>query len=358
MRVEAPYLEWSRTRPAVPFDLALSNVLTCTIQDLPGAGDALELSGTNDQGYAPLLDAIASRYGVRPTQVTTAAGTSGANFLVFAALLERGDDVIIERPAYDALTGAAQAFGARILRFDRRFEDGYMLDPDRVKYALTPRTKLIVITSPHNPTGALADGASLRAVGRMAEQAGAHVLVDEVYLDAVDASRPVAATMGDVFITTSSLTKSYGLAGLRCGWVLSSDRTAVRFRRIRDVVDGGGSIVTERLGVLAFENLERLIERARDLLRVNGELVRHALSNEQNLEWVDPAGGTVLFPRIVGVNDASRFVDRLLTERQTAVVPGRLFECRSHFRLGYGGTTESVRHGLDALRAALNDRAF
>ena len=358
MHFEAPYIQWSKTRAYARNDLALSNILTCTLNDLPGALDALELAGRNDQGYEPLLDAIASRYGVERQQVTTTAGTSGANFLVFAALLEPGDEVLVERPGYDALTAAAQTFAARLIRFDRSFDDGYMLDPDRVESAITPRTKLIVITSPHNPTGAVADGASLRAVGRMAEQVGAHVLVDEVYLDMVDTSRPPAATMDDNFITTSSLTKSYGLAGLRCGWALSSEATAQRLRRVRDIVDGGGSILTERLGVVAFRHLDQLIERAQVLLGVNGELVRDALSHQHALEWVDPAAGTVVFPRIAGVADASRFVERLLAERQTAVVPGRLFESPSHFRLGFGGTTESVRNGLEALTAALNDRAF
>src|SRR4030095_13636408 len=125
------------------------------------------------------------------------------------------------------------------------------------------------------------------------EQVGAHVLVDEVYLDMVDTSRPPAATMDDNFITTSSLTKSYGLAGLRCGGALSSEATAQRLRRARDIVDGGGSILTERLGVVAFRHLDQLIERAQALLGVNGELVRDALSNQHALEWVDPAAGTV-----------------------------------------------------------------
>jgi aspartate/methionine/tyrosine aminotransferase len=358
MRIEAPYIQWAKTRPDARYDLAISNILTCSLNELPGAHEAVELVGRNDQGYEPLMDAIAGRYQVKRAQVTTATGTSGANFLVFAALLEPGDEVLMERPGYDALTGAAQTLGARVVRFDRVFDDGYMLDPDRVESALTPRTRLIVITSPHNPTGALADGAALRAVGRMAEQIGAHVLVDEVYLDIVDASRPAAATMDDTFITTNSLTKSYGLAGLRCGWVLSSVKIAERLRHVRDIVDGGGSIVTERLGVLAFKHLDRLIERTHGLLSVNGALVRNALSNQQALEWVDPAAGTVVFPRIAGVADASHFIDRLLAERHTAVVPGRLFESPSHFRLGYGGTTESVKHGLEALTAALDDRAF
>ena len=180
LRYHAPYMEWAKTRPVPEIDLAGSNILACTLEDLPTAADALELSGSNDNGYRPLMDAIAARYGVDPDRVTTAGGTSGANFLVFAALLEPGDEVLVERPGYDPLLGAARMFGARTVRFERAFADGYALDPDRIRAAMTPRTKLIVITTPHNPTGVAADRAALEAIGRLAQTAGAHVLVDEV----------------------------------------------------------------------------------------------------------------------------------------------------------------------------------
>ena len=97
----APYMAWAKTRPSPRYDLAGSNVLTCSVSDLPGAGQAVELSGHNDNGYQPLLEAIAKRYGVRASQVTTAQGTAGANFLVCAALLSPGDDVLVESPGYD-----------------------------------------------------------------------------------------------------------------------------------------------------------------------------------------------------------------------------------------------------------------
>ena len=106
MRFHAPYLEWAKQRPTAAFDLAGSNVLACAIDDLPGAREALALNGRNDDGYAPLVDAIASRYGVDARQVTTATGTAGANFQTFAALLSPGDDVLVESPGYDPLLGA------------------------------------------------------------------------------------------------------------------------------------------------------------------------------------------------------------------------------------------------------------
>jgi hypothetical protein len=348
-------MEWAKTRPTPEFDLAGSNILACTLDDLTGAREAVSLSGANDTGYAPLADAIAARYGVTADRVTTASGTSGANFFVFAALLEPGDDVLLERPGYDPLLGASRLFNARTTRFERVFEEGYRLDPDRVKRAMTPRTRLIVVTTPHNPTGVMADAAALDEIGTMAERAGGHVLVDEVYRDVTgDASSPAAAR-GDVFITTNSLTKSYGLSSLRAGWVIAAPDVTYRVRRARDVVDGTGSIVAERLAALAFQQLDRLHERARAVLARNKAVAEAFLQSRRDLEWV-PSPGTIVFPRIKGVEDAGPFVERLMHERRTAVGPGRFFEAPAHFRVGYGGDTEKIRAGLDRLAAALDSR--
>ena len=346
-------MEWAKTRAAAEFDLAGSNILGCSIDDLPGARDAIDLAGANDNGYRPLMDAIAGRYGVDPERVTTAGGTSGANFLVLAALLEPGDDVLVERPGYDPLLGAARMFGARTIRFDRAFDSGFALDPDRVRHAMTPRTKVILITSPHNPTGVAADPAALDEIGRIAEGAGAHVIVDEVYKDVTGDRTPPAAARGDVFATTSSLTKSYGLSSLRAGWVIASPSLSYRVRRARDVVDGTGSIVAERLATLAFRHLDALTERARGILARNKALADAFLESRPELEWV-PSAGTIVFPRIRGVADAGPFVDRLRRERQTAVGPGFFFEAPAHFRLGYGGDTDAIRAGLAQVGAGLD----
>jgi len=354
MRFHAPYLEWAKKRPAAAFDLAGSNVLSCSIDDLEGAREALALSGSNDNGYEPLVDAIGRRYGVRAEQVATANGAAGANFQACAAVLEPGDDVLVERPGYDPLLGAARLLGANINRFERRFDEGYALNPDGVARALTPRTRLIIMSSPHNPTGALADRASLEAIGHLARKAGAHVLVDEVYLDAADAAIEPAALLGDPFIATSSLTKSYGLSSLRCGWSLSSPAVAERIRRARDVIDGSGSIAAERLGTLAFAQLGRLEARTAALLAVNRPLVHEFLRARPELEVVLPRNSTVVFPRIRGVDDTSAFAEHLLADRGTAIVPGRFFEAPAHFRLGFGGPTDVVRAGLEHLGAALD----
>lgn len=358
MRHHAPYMEWAKTRPAARYDLAISNLLAASIEDLPGAAEALALTGRNDNGYAPLLEAIAGRYGVPPAQVTTAQGCSGANFLIYAALLEPGDDVLIEEPGYDPLLGAARLVGANVTRFRRELSDGFALDPGRIRAAMTPRTRLIVVTSPHNPTGAVADRSTIEAIGAIAAEYDAYLVVDEVYLDTVGPDQRPAATLGERFITTSSLTKSYGLAGLRCGWILSSEDVAAKVRRARDVVDGTGAIVTERLGVLAFEHLDVLHARAKRILETNRPIVLEALRRRPELELVEPQGGTVVFPRLKDVDDTSRFAERLLEEQDTAIVPGRFFQAPQHFRVGFSGPTEALRNGLSALEKALNARAW
>jgi aspartate/methionine/tyrosine aminotransferase len=353
IRYHAPYMEWAKTRPSAEFDLAGSNILACSLDDLPGAREALALSGANEDGYEPLIEAIAARYGAQPSHVTTASGTSGANFLVYAALLTPGDEVLVERPGYDPLLGAARMFGATTVRFDRTFDSGYALDPDRIRRAMTPRTKLIVITHPHNPSGVAADTAVLDEIGRLAEQRGVHVLVDEVYLDITGMGWSPAAARGDMFVTTSSLTKSYGLSSLRCGWAIASEGLTYRLRRARDIVDGTGSIVAERLATLAFAQLGHFEARARGIIRTNATIVDEFLRSRRDLEWI-PSKGTIVFPRIRGVSDVSAFADRLMTEHRTAIGPGRFFDAPAHFRLGYGGDTEKLRGGLEHLAVALD----
>jgi aspartate/methionine/tyrosine aminotransferase len=354
LRYYAPYMEWAKTRPHADFDLAGSNILACTLDDLPGAREAVSLSGANDTGYGPLLEAIARRYGTDARCVTTATGTSGANFLVYAALLDPGDDVLVERPGYDPLLGAPRMFSTRTVRFERTFESGFALDPDRVARAMTPRTKLIVITHPHNPTGVAADRVALEEIGRIAERAGAHVLVDEVYRDVTGDTSPAMGARGGVFVTTSSLTKSYGLSSLRAGWVIASEEVTYRVRRARDVVDGTGSIVAERLATLAFERLPDLYARARGILTRNAALVRSFLESRQELESV-PSSGAIVFPRLRGHSDTRAFVDTLMREYHTALVPGFFFDAPAHFRLGYGGDTENLQAGLERVAAALQD---
>src|SRR5208282_1661138 len=227
--IRSVYIEWAKLRSAARYNLAASDVSRYPLADLHARMEDLELTGTSSYGFEPLIQRLAAKAGVPPDCVVHAQGTSMANHLALAALLEHDDEVLIEEPTYEALLAAAQYLGARIRRFPRRFENGFQLDPREVERVISPRTRLIVLTNLHNPTGVRTADATLRLVGEIARSLGAHVLVDEVYLEACfDSPWQSAFRLGSNFVATGSLTKAYGLSGLRCGWVLAAPALAQR----------------------------------------------------------------------------------------------------------------------------------
>ena len=352
--VWAPYMEWAKRHPRPRYDLCGSNLRACRLEDLPGAATVVELNGDNDQGYAPLVEVIAARYGVDPDRVALASGASGANFLVMAALLAPGDEVLIERPAYDPLPGAARLLGARVRTFERPFEEGFGVAPERVAAAITERTRLVIVTDPHNPSGALLADGALAGLARLAEEHDLHVLVDEVYLDTVPSRRAPAASHGERMVTTSSLTKAYGLAGLRAGWVLATPRVAAAVRRVRGTTEAIGAFPAEALAALAFEHIEALAARSRAILEPGLRQLVGFVDSRPELAWVRPGGGTVGFPRLRETEDAGPFIERLLVDFETSVVPGRFFSAPAHFRVAFGGDADALAGGLDQVGRALD----
>jgi hypothetical protein len=347
-------MEWAKTRPAPAIDLAGSNLLACSLEDLPGAREAVEIAGESPEGYLPLREEIARRYGVGIESVATAGGCSGANFLACAALLEAGDEVLVESPYYDPLPAAARMLGARVGWFERRFEEGYDVDLGTVAAALTPKTRLLILSHPHNPSGALVSEESFAALAQLAEKRGFHVLVDEVYLDTVPGTRPrPAALRSPRLLSTSSLTKAYGLASLRCGWAIASAEVAEAIRRARDVVDVWGPMPSDRLSVVAFRNLDRLGQRTRRIVESNLPRVADFLASRPELECVAPRA-TIAFPRFSAGQDAGPFVERLWRETRTAVTPGGFFGAPGHFRIAFGGEPSTVAAGLESIRRCLD----
>ena len=348
-------MTWAKRHAKARFDLTGSNLLPCTLDELTGAREALSLYGRNDDGWPPLVEAIAARYGVDRTRVATAPGASGANFLALAALVRPGDTVLVEWPGYDPHHGAARLLGAEVRTFARGWRKGFRLDPDAVRSRIDADVRVIMLTNPHNPSGVYASPEALASVGEIAREVGAKVLVDEVYLDAlVGVDSSPAATRDDVFVSTNSLTKSYGLAGLRVGWLIADEETAERALRARDVVDGVGSIPSETLAVLAFGRLDALLERARGVLEPGARIFRGFVESRTELEWIEPAGGAVGFPRLRGVDDAASFVDRAAREHDVGVTPGRLFGEPAHFRVAVAGERTVLEAGLEALGRALD----
>lgn len=348
------YMRWAKEHAGARYNLANSGLLGCTTEDLTFEPADLLVNGPNADGYPPLKEAIAAKYGVTPGQVVVAEGTSGANFLAFSALLEPGDEVLLEAPYYEPLAAALGFVGASIRTFVRRFEDGYRPDLADLERRLSPRTRLVVLTNPHNPSGVLLPPAEVAEIGRRAGAVGARVLVDEVYLDTwFEAAPPSHVHLGPGFLATSSLTKSYGLSGLRCGWILAPEELADRIRRTYDLMGAVGSVPGQTLAAAAFRQLPRLAARSRAMLDPNLALVHAFLAEHtEQLECVIPERSMVAFPRLKHGADSEPLHDRL-RERETSIVPGKFFGEPRHFRLGFAVRTEDVARGLENLGKAL-----
>ncbi|HEX8423842.1 MAG TPA: pyridoxal phosphate-dependent aminotransferase [Pyrinomonadaceae bacterium] len=353
--MSSAYMHWAKTQSQAPYNLATSGVRHYTLEQLRVELSDLELSGVSTYGYAPLQQAIAAKCGVSADSVVAANGTSMANFLALATLIEPGDEVLIEQPTYELIISAALYLGAKVRRFTRHAEAGFQIDPVEVARAVSPRTKLIVVTNMHNPSNAYTRDETLSQIADIAMRSGARVLVDEVYLDAAFSEAPQSAFhLGEIFITTNSLTKVYGLSGLRCGWILAAPALAERMWRLNDLFGAVQPHASERLACLAFARLPEIAAHSRALLERNRDLANSFFETRDDLDTFPITHGMISFPRLRrgSVDDLCA----LLREKyETSLVPGRFFEMPEHFRLSIGGDTGMLNGGLERLGAALDE---
>jgi aspartate/methionine/tyrosine aminotransferase len=344
---------WSKTQSRARFNLATSGVAPFPFRELPIDLKELEINGDDSYGYPPLQQAIATHHGVDTDCVVESAGTSMANHLAMAAIIEPGDEVLIEHPAYGPILDIAQYLQANVKRFRRVEENGWAIDPEEVRHCITPKTRLIVVTNLHNPTSAFTPVSVLREIGDIARSIGALVLVDEVYLDAVYENTPrTSFHLGPEFVVTSSLTKVYGVSGLRCGWILTQPDLAWKMRRLNDLYSATPVFPGEVLSAAAFQYLDLLRERARPIVEADRKLLRDFLKQQSSLCAVSTEWGTTSFPRLLRGN-ADAFLERLRSEFHTSAVPGRFFEMPDHFRIGMGVNTEMFAEGLNRISRAL-----
>jgi aspartate/methionine/tyrosine aminotransferase len=350
----SPYMEFAKLRSGAKYNLATSGVMSYPLAELPVRIEDLEINGPTVYGYAPLQERLGRYNGVPPECVFAAAGTSFANHMAMAATFDPGDEVLIEHPTYELLESTALYLGAKLRRFERQLEDGFRVDPAEVERRIMPATKLIILTNLHNPTGAYADEPTVRAVGEIAKSRGARVLVDEVYLEAFYGNRPRPAFhFGDQFLVTSSLTKAFGLSGLRCGWVLADQELVQRMWRINDLYAATPAHPAELLSVIALDDLDKVAARAKRLLDENRKSLSAFLEASGDLDFYRPDQGTIIFPKLRS-GDVEEFVRLLREKYETSVVPGAYFNMPQHFRVGIGGDPETTRVGLERLAAALH----
>jgi len=346
------YMHWAKTSPPAKYNLAISGVIDYPLAELPVTIRDLEIGGTDSYGFKPLMKRLADKTGAPEENIVYTLGTSMANYVALEALISRGDEVLVEQPTYDPLLAILHHLGAKVERFERRPDKGFRIGLGEMERRIGPKTKLVVLCNLHNPSSAFTDDATLKQIGEMAEKVGARVLVDEVYLEAVfDTPRRSAFHLGANFITTNSLTKAYGLSGIRCGWVLASKELCERMWQIVDITYGTPAHPAELLAIAALDNMDKIRGRAKSLLDTNRVPINQMLESR----WLDcepSVYGTTVFPRLKHGRVAD-FVKLLRDEFDTKVVPGEFFEQPQHFRVGFCGTTESVREGAARIAAAL-----
>ena len=351
--VVSRYMAWAKLRSNARFNLAISGVIDYPLAELPVQIEDLEIGGTGPYGYAPLMERLASKAHVPENCVVYTLGASMANYIALSAVLSRGDVVLIEQPTYDPLLTILHHLGAKIRRFERRADQGFRLDIEELERQVTPNTRLVILCNLHNPSSSLTDDATMWQVGELAAKVGARVLVDEVYLETLfDQPWRSAFHLGPHFITTASLTKAYGLSGIRCGWILAQPDLVQRMWQIVDFTYGSPVHPAERLGIIALDNLDRIRSRARSLLETNRALVNAFLSDHPELDCEHSRFGTTVFPRLK-TGRVTDFVEMLRDNFETSVVPGEFFEQPQHFRIGFCGATDTVRGGLERLSDAL-----
>lgn len=349
---ESPYIAWAKHHHQCTYNLASSGVSDPPVDMIGFRQDDLDVSGEHVEGWPGLLERIAGRYGVSPDNVVLSQGASMANHLVCALLLEPGDGVLVETPCYEPLHLLPRFFHAWVRFFRRRPEDGYRIDAAGIERLIDSRTRLLICSNLHNPTGRLAPRQDLEELGRLAEAHGFHVLVDEVYLEWLhETGESTAALVGPRFITTRSLTKAYGLDALRAGWIIADRETARRLRRLVDLFYVFMPHPAERMAARALDRAADILRILKPRLERNRELVSDFVAAHPELSWTPPDGGTVAFLRLL--RGSVEELEQRLAAMDTAVAPGRFFGAPDCFRLGMGMPGEVLAEGLRRLSAAL-----
>lgn len=344
----------------IRFNLSESSVADQKLSDLGLTIPDMPLLYGEHRGRQRLRELIAADgAGLSADDVLVTTGAAGALFIIATSLLSPDDHLVVIRPNYATNLETPRAIGCPMTFVDLAFEEGFRVDLDKVAAALKPATKLISVTCPHNPTGVMLSEAELRGLADLAQRHGCRLLADETYRDlSFDGPLPLAASLGEHVIGVSSLSKAYGVPGIRIGWLITKDPALQElFLAASEQISICGSVMDEWVAEQVIENRQAILKPRLVEMRRRLDRVADWMAGEDRLEWVRPSGGVVCFPRMTAepTGGTEGFYRRLLEDHGAYVGPGHWFERPdSYFRLGYGWpTAEELQGGLTAISAAL-----
>lgn len=357
IEVESPE-EYGYSR--IRYNLSESSVSDRKLSDLGLTIPDLTLLYGEHRGRERLRALIAAEgMGIRPDDVLITTGAAGALFIISTSLLGARDHLIVVRPNYATNIETPRAIGCATTHIELSFDDGFRIDFDRVASSFTTATRMLSVTCPHNPTGVMYSEAELRGLAELARRNGCVLLVDETYRDlSYGGALPLAASLGDNVISVASLSKAYGVPGIRLGWIVTTNaKLQETFLAAKEQISICGSVIDEWIGEQIMANRATILAPVLADMRRRRQLVADWIAKEELLEWVPPAGGVVCFPRMRDApsGGTETFYRRLLDVHGTYVGPGRWFEMPDTcFRLGYGWPTASeLAAGLEGISRAL-----
>lgn len=329
----------------------LRELLGFTYEDF----DRLLLQDSETLGGAGVRRAIAGHLAQgRTDHVMVTHGSTEANFMAMNALLEPGDEVLVLDPCYQQLYGIAEALGCSLKHWPLRFERRWRPDMEELHRLLGPRTKMVVVNFPHNPTGVSITPDEQQELLAATERVGAYLVWDGAFAELSYDGPPLPEMVGHPrVLSMGTLSKAYGLPGLRVGWCLTTPEILARFVRLRDYTTLHLSPLVELVAQKVMENADRLVRMRLDQARINREIVARWIEEHAGLvEWVRPQGGVSCFVRF-NTCDVDALCLRLANEEKVLLVPGSCFGQPQFARLGFGGSTSSLSEGLARLSRAL-----
>lgn len=347
---------------SILYNLAESSITDVIWDDLELDLSGLVLQYGDHLGHPGLRSKLAKDAGLEAENVMLTVGAASALFIIHTTLLSAGDHLIVTFPNYGTNLETPRAIGCEVTKLELKLETGWQLDLEQLAALVRPHTKLISLTTPHNPTGTCLSAADLTRVLEIAATVGAHVLVDETYRDMVFGQpTPHASSLSSKVISVSSLSKSYGLPGIRVGWLMTSDAMLMqRFLAAKEQIFICGSSLDEEVAYQVMQRQAPRLETVKAMLETNLSVLREWMQSEPRLEWIEPRGGCVCFPRIKAAVNLETFYKSLLGTHGTYVGHGHWFGMPdSYFRLGFGwATLEQMKMGLQGIARALDDSAL
>ena len=297
-----------------------------------------------------------------PDDVLITAGAAEANYLALRQLLNPGDGIVTETPGWPQAAVLARAIGAKLTLVERFESEGWRLSLDRLAAAITPRTRVIFLSNPNNPTGQLLSGSELTAIAGLADKVGAWLIVDEVYAG-LEWTGPRAPSIAGIYprgITTGSVSKALGLQGLRTGWMIARDKPllmdAVILREnSSEIMNILGEVIAEV--ALRPDRLAAALAIARSEGRANLDRLDAFIADQPGLSWVRPDAGLIGLARLPDAMLSDTFARRLLAPPyRTFLIPGLAYDQPQHIRLGVGGgTAVELDKGLSRMAQLLAD---